>query len=108
MHKWITKLVLSDVFFEICLLQKIFNNFASKCSIYLKIPQSRPYLLNKANSKFCQICTMNYHVKYGNSWATLESGVNVLIFGVESQNTIRNGISKTKNDLKHSMFSAPP
>ena len=49
---------------------------------------------------------MNSHVKYVNSWATLESSVNVVIFGVESQNTIRNGISKTENDLKHSMFSA--
>ena len=51
---------------------------------------------------------MNSHVKYGNSWATLESSVNVLIFGVESQNTIRNGISKTENDLKHSMFLRHP
>ena len=39
-------------------------------------------------------------------WATLESGVNVEIFGKESQKDIE--ISKIENDLIHSMHFATP
>ena len=54
------------------------------------------------NSDIFEICPLQ---KFFTLLLNVQS---TIIFGVESQNTIINCISKTENDLKHSMFFAPP